>query len=72
VEAYRQVHPWRKPLPGMLLDLIEMWELDPAKAVMVGDQDTDMRAAEAAGVAGYLFRDGNLLSFVRPILDKCA
>jgi D-glycero-D-manno-heptose 1,7-bisphosphate phosphatase len=70
VEAYRQVHPWRKPLPGMLLDLIEMWELDRGKAVMVGDQETDMRAAEAAGVSGYLFRGGNLLSFLRPILDK--
>ena len=72
VEAYRQVHPWRKPLPGMLLDLIQMWELDPGKAVMVGDRDSDMQAAEAAGVAGYLFRGGNLLSFIRPILDKHA
>src|ERR1700733_1196236 len=69
VEAYRQVHPWRKPLPGMLLDLIQIWELDPTKAVMVGDQETDMRAAAAAGVAGYLFNGGNLLSFLRPILD---
>ncbi len=72
VEAYRQVHPWRKPLPGMLLDLIQMWELDPTKAVMVGDQETDMRAAAAAGVVGYLFNGGNLLSFLRPILDKHA
>ena len=56
VEAYRQVHPWRKPLPGMLLDLIRMWELDPAKAVMIGDQETDMRAAAAAGVAGLLIQ----------------
>jgi D,D-heptose 1,7-bisphosphate phosphatase len=72
VEAYRQVHPWRKPLPGMLLDLIQMWDLDPAKALMVGDQETDMRAAAAAGVAGYLFNGGNLLSFLRPILDKHA
>jgi D,D-heptose 1,7-bisphosphate phosphatase len=72
VETYRQVHPWRKPLPGMLLDLIGMWELDPARAVMIGDQDTDMRAAAAAGVSGHLFRGGNLLSFVKPILDKHA
>jgi D,D-heptose 1,7-bisphosphate phosphatase len=69
VEAYRQAHPWRKPLPGMLLDLIARWELDPAQAVMIGDQETDMRAAEAAGVAGRLFPGGNLLSFLRPILS---
>ncbi len=72
IEAYRQPHPWRKPLPGMLLDLIEAWEIDPSRAVMVGDQDTDMQAAAAAGAAGHLFRGGNLLSFLRPILDKRA
>ena len=70
--AYRQAHPWRKPLPGMLLDLIAAWELDPRRAVMIGDQETDMRAAEAAGVTGYLFRGRNLLSFLQPILDKHA
>jgi D,D-heptose 1,7-bisphosphate phosphatase len=70
VPAYRQAHPWRKPEPGMLLDLIRAWEVDPARAVMVGDQETDMRAAARAGVAGYLFHGGNLLSFLRPILDK--
>ncbi|HBK04244.1 MAG TPA: haloacid dehalogenase [Acetobacteraceae bacterium] len=72
IETYRQRHPWRKPLPGMLLDLIEAWEINPARAVMVGDQESDMQAAAAAGVAGHLFRGGNLLSFVRPILDKRA
>lgn len=70
VDAYRQVHPWRKPLPGMLLDLIRRWELDPDRAVMIGDQETDMRAAAAAGVAGHLFAGGNLLAFLRPILDR--
>jgi D-glycero-D-manno-heptose 1,7-bisphosphate phosphatase len=69
LDAYRRDHPWRKPLPGMLLDLIEVWELDPRRAVLIGDQETDMRAAAAAGVAGHLFRGGNLLEFLRPILD---
>jgi D,D-heptose 1,7-bisphosphate phosphatase len=70
VDAYRQVHPWRKPLPGMLLDLIRTWELDPKRAVMIGDQQTDMQAAAAAGVAGHLFGGGDLLAFLRPILDQ--
>ena len=70
IDAYRQHHPWRKPLPGMLLDLMRAWEIDPSRAVMAGDQETDMRAAAAAGVTGHLFRGGNLLSFLRPILDK--
>ena len=70
VDAYRRHHPWRKPLPGMLLDLIRAWEIDPSRAAMAGDQETDMQAAAAAGVTGHLFRSGNLLSFLRPILDK--
>ena len=72
LDAYRQDHPWRKPLPGMLLDLIRAWELDPRRAVLVGDQETDMRAAAAAGVAAHLFRGGNLLEFLRPILERHA
>jgi D,D-heptose 1,7-bisphosphate phosphatase len=70
VHAYRQAHPWRKPMPGMLLDLIDTWELRRDHAVMVGDQASDMAAAAAAGVAGHLFPGGNLLDFLAPILDR--
>jgi D-glycero-D-manno-heptose 1,7-bisphosphate phosphatase len=68
VPAYRQAHPWRKPAPGMLLDLIRAWELDPARCRLVGDQASDLQAAAAAGVAGHLFPGGDLLEFVRPLL----
>ncbi|WP_428484173.1 HAD-IIIA family hydrolase [Rhodopila sp.] len=72
LQSYRQAHDWRKPMPGMLLDLLRAWQVEASRAVMIGDQATDMQAAAAAGVAGYLFRGGNLLSFLRPILDKHA
>ena len=68
VDAYRRASDWRKPAPGMLLDLIRAWDLTPSRCVMIGDQPTDMLAAERAGVRGHLFHGGNLLEFVRPLL----
>ena len=72
VPAYRQVHPWRKPAPGMLLDLIRAWELDPSRCAMVGDQPTDVQAAAGAGMAGHMYAGGNLYDVVGPILDRIA
>lgn len=70
VPAFRAHSDWRKPAPGMLLDLIRAWELDLSRCVMIGDQDSDLQAAAAAGVEGHRFPGGNLLSFLNPILDK--
>ncbi len=72
VPAFRAHSNWRKPAPGMLVDLTRAWELDPARCVMIGDQDTDLQAAASAGVAGFKFPGGNLLEFLGPILDKVA
>ena len=69
VPAYRKASDWRKPRPGMLLDLMQAWELDTARCVLVGDQATDTEAARAAGIEGRLFAGGNLAEFVQPILE---
>ena len=67
---YRRASEWRKPAPGMILDLIAKWELDPARCVLVGDQPSDMAAAEAAGVRGVRFDGFDLSNTVTPLLSS--
>lgn len=50
----------RKPAPGMVTTLLERYQLAPEECCMVGDKDSDVAAAKAAGVAGFRFDGGNL------------
>ncbi len=69
IEAFRHPdHPDRKPNPGLLLRAIADWNIDPAVSFMIGDKDTDMQAAAAAGAAGHLFEGGDLDAFVQTLL----
>lgn len=69
VGKYRRESECRKPEPGMVLQAIAEWEPDVARSFMLGDKDSDVAAAEAAGVRGILYTGGDLRDVVRSLIE---
>jgi D-glycero-D-manno-heptose 1,7-bisphosphate phosphatase len=68
VAGYLEDHHWRKPSPGMILDLMQHWPVLHNGSFVIGDRPTDIEAAEAAGLPGFLFAGGDLDAFVADVL----
>lgn len=65
---FSHIAHWRKPEPGMLMDLMGAWPVQVERSFMIGDRESDVQAAHAAGVRGYLFAGGNLRDKIQEIL----
>lgn len=65
VAAYRQDSRRRKPSPGMIEDLVDVWPVDMSRSLLIGDSPDDMKAAEAAGLVGIRYTGGSLLDLVQ-------
>jgi len=62
---YRVMRPFdRKPSPVMLQRALRQHKLDGARALFVGDQDSDAGAADACGVPFLRYASGNLHDLV--------
>lgn len=61
---YRIQCQCRKPAPGMILQAIAEWNIDPRRSVLIGNSQRDLQAATAAGVPAVLYQGGSLLECV--------
>lgn len=69
LSEWRSQSDWRKPGPGMLRDLLQKWPIDLSMSFLIGDQESDLQAAEAAGLPGFKYGGGPLDRFAQECLD---
>ena len=67
VEKYKLACECRKPQPGLLQNALNKWSVDKENSLLIGDKLSDIQAAEAAGIKGYLFQGNNLFDFIRSL-----
>ena len=68
--AYAKTCDCRKPKPGMIKQALTDYDIDVDQSFLVGDKSSDLKAAQAAGLRGYLYEGGSLLAFVRNVIKK--
>lgn len=64
VPEFKRESDWRKPAPGMFLDLLSSWPVIREASLAVGDMERDVQAAKAAQIAAVHYQGGDLDALV--------
>jgi len=72
VADYAIEHEDRKPGAGMILRAMRDWDVRAEGSFLIGDKPSDLEAAAAAGIAGYLIEPnvGDLAAQIRSALAR--
>jgi len=62
---YLNLSHLRKPDTGMLKLAATKWSIDKSNSFLIGDKLTDIECAEKFLIRGHLFKNGNLLKFIK-------
>jgi D-glycero-D-manno-heptose 1,7-bisphosphate phosphatase len=68
VAGYLEEHHWRKPSPGMIIDLMQHWPVRHDGSFVIGDRTSDIEAAQAVKLPGFLFAGGDLDAFIADVI----
>lgn len=64
LSPYKTICECRKPRPGLINKALSEFKIDRNRCYFIGDKDSDMEAAAAAGIRGYKFISKNLFDFM--------
>jgi D-glycero-D-manno-heptose 1,7-bisphosphate phosphatase len=56
----------RKPLPGLVLQAQQKWDIDLSASLLIGDSERDRLLAERCGIPFALVRDGRVAGTIAP------
>ena len=67
LERYRMTCTCRKPNPGMITDGLARFRIPAKHCIMIGDQDTDIQAGQAAGVSSIKVHPTGFPTFAQAV-----
>lgn len=66
---YSHLSHLRKPETGMLDLAASRWSINKSKSFLIGDKGTDIECADKFYIKGHLFKNGNLLDFIKSSIN---